>query len=498
MMQIAERYEAEGKTQAAERLYRQLAHMQPRNAEVRERLQALAEKSRSGPETPATAPGAVPPGADAQQLLAMLKRNKEAYEAQRYGDPQPTLAEEVPADLLADAPTLPVSQPTLSDEPATPSWAATESDEPAAPELAATEPVGDLPQIQPEGTTSGDSDLPTITPRGADSAVASSESDTSFPNDHEWAAEEPLTDDALVAEADEMANQPTEDDSWVGGVFEDGDGPELEEGTELAVDEPAVEGELEHELVATEDSGWVPTSAERLCPELQPELEALVAQLSSTDDNTRIAALNDLGGHGPQAASAELAIRVLLEDQNPIVRAHAASALREVKNDAWDSINTLRLLIFHPQDEVSQMACYMLGRIGTEAMDAASELTTLRDAQRGLTSLHAAEALIRIAPHDTASVDMLMSATREGDQQERWFATVALGSAGEPQRETVVETLTAALQDVSAEVRAAAALSLGGLGEYAQKARPALEQIAFNDTPEVQDAAATALACLEL
>ena len=247
---------------------------------------------------------------------------------------------------------------------------------------------------------------------------------------------------------------------------------------------------------ATSDVTWTRTSIERLCPELAPELYPIVDQLGDENTATRLAALAELAERGEAAATADLAVRILLDDADPVVRAHAAATLRVIKHDAWDSVKTLRLLVFHPNPEVAKLVCYLLRGVGPEAMDAAPELRTLRDSKRGLVSLHAAEALLEITPHDAESVACLITASTSQDPAERAFAVSALGVAVGPHQDLAVSALTKSLKDDSLNVRAVAALSLGGLGAAAAPAREALEQVAANDVPEVREAARVALDCL--
>lgn len=465
MLQIAASYEASGKEDAAVRMYRQLAHMQPNNVEVQQRLAALVDKEAVKAGELLAAPKT---SADVDQLLARLRQNKEAYDAGRYGDAQPTLA-------------------SASDF--------------GAPSAAAVESAEDL---------AGPWEHASVTAPSSNYAPVVVGAPIPEPNDVNAPAPE------LAATEPQTVSEDNSEPVWWNELFSEVESREvadLDQGAEEPiVAAPEVDVVVTPGIVIAEEtvvvseaassapvnSVWSRTSDHRLCPELKPELQPLVAQLSSPEPRVRVAALAALGQYGTEGASAELAIRVLLEDENPLVRAHAAAALRDVKLDAWDSIKTLRLLVFHPEDEVAQVACYLLGRTGPEAMDAVSELSTLRDSGRGLTSLHAAEALTRIAPHDTTSVEYLMHAAQTGNEEERWFATVAMASTGEPVRTMVVDALTKRLEDDSAEVRAAAALSLGGLGSDAVVAQAALEYAALNDTPEVKDAAATALACLNL
>ncbi|MEZ5944397.1 MAG: HEAT repeat domain-containing protein [Planctomycetaceae bacterium] len=542
MMQIARQYEASGNSSAAERLYRQLSHMQPNNVEARERLSALVQQNQRDAQQPSS----VSQEADASELLAMLRQKRDKFEAQQHGVAEPTLADVSPSIVEAPltnigappAPTFedvagPWEHAIAKNEPVTRPFPAETRSMEVVPESVEPAPAPPRPY---EPVVEKEAELPLIVESGRsyedvlaeaeklqDSPFAASTGESMPQPNLAWTraktnakpvaevAAEPV-ENAQAGEVESVA-MATEEDAWWSNVFED-HGSVRSASEDLALAEEESGFEFEDDATSASDSGdlasassmsivedaanWTHTSHERLCPNLLPELKPLVADLSSDDSQVRIAALNQLATYGDQAATAELAVRVLLTDSNPLVRAHAASALRDIKNDAWDSVRTLRQLVFHHDDEVAQTACYMLGRIGTEAMEAVPELSTLRDAGRGVTSLHAAEALVRIAPHDTESVDVLLGAAKDGTDQERLFASVALTSTTTTHRADVVAALVKALEDESAEVRAAAALSLGGLGRDAVSAREALQQVALNDSQAVQEAAHTALACLEL
>ena len=233
------------------------------------------------------------------------------------------------------------------------------------------------------------------------------------------------------------------------------------------------------------------------CKDCEPWLYAQVMKLESSDVNIRKEGLTHLADMGSTARQAGPAVRTLLEDPDPLVRAHAAWALWVIENDPWDSVATLRPLLDYSHADVVELSCYMLGDIGVQAESATDALELLRDHADGTTRIHAAEALIRIHGVDDKSLTVLTTAAKSRDGEERWIAAVALGRCRGPKSERAVTTLAAALRDVDPEVRCAAALSLGGLGQDAVKAQPELERVARTDEAQVRDAAKAALACLK-
>ncbi len=233
------------------------------------------------------------------------------------------------------------------------------------------------------------------------------------------------------------------------------------------------------------------------CKDCEPWLYAQVIKLGSSDAEVRKEGLTHLADMGRTARQAGLAVRTLLADPDPLVRAHAAWALWVIENDPWDSVATLRPLLDHSNSDVVELACYMLGDIGSQADSALDALTLLRDHADGTLRVHAAEALIRIQGVDDKSLTILTTALKSRDGQARWIAAVALGRCRGEKSAGAVTALISALKDVDPEVRSAAALSLGGLGQDAERAAPELERVVRTDDHQVREAARAALACLK-
>ncbi|WP_437192082.1 HEAT repeat domain-containing protein [Planctomicrobium sp. SH527] len=244
------------------------------------------------------------------------------------------------------------------------------------------------------------------------------------------------------------------------------------------------------------DESWANTRLVALCDGLPEELVPLVERLESSVAIDRVLALQELGEHGQSARAATVAVHALLEDREPIVAVYAASTLRDIADDAWSSVQTLSKHLKNEDEQIIRLSAYLLGRMGPEAVEAVKELEALRDAGTSLTNLHAAEALTHIAPEDRQSFTKLNDALKSEDGTLRWFAAVSLGSVEGTCEEDAAKALALALKDSEPQVRAAACLSLGGLGDHAHPAIAELENVAKSDAPEVQAAAETALACL--
>lgn len=245
-----------------------------------------------------------------------------------------------------------------------------------------------------------------------------------------------------------------------------------------------------------DDDHWESTRLVGLCDNLSPELVPLVEKLENPDPLIRVEGLLELGELSTAARSSSIAVYSLLEDRDPIVAVYAAGTLRQVSGDAWSSVHTLMKYLEHKEPGISQLSAYLLGQMGPEAMDAVPTLERVRNQAVGLTSLHAAEALTHIAPADVSSVQALTTALSGADRELRWFAAVSLGTVAGECEQQAAEALKKALKDQESDVRIAACLSLGGLGDHAAIAIPDLEQAVRSDSPEVKSAAETALACL--
>ncbi len=294
------------------------------------------------------------------------------------------------------------------------------------------------------------------------------------------ATEEP-TGELAIVEQDEIPLPAEEEFS-----------PPVMSNTDEASD--VVEPESVEPISVASDSPDVPSLSS---PDCEPWVYAQVMKLGSPDAEVRKEGLTHLADMGSTGRQASLAVRVLLEDPDPLVQAHAAWALWVIENDPWDSVATLRPLLDQSNPDVVELACYMLGDIGVQAESATDALELLRDHADGTTCIHAAEALIRIHGVDDKSLAILTNAVKSRDSEERWIAAVALGRCRGTKSAGAVAALTVALKDVDPEVRSAAALSLGGLGPDSLTAKPELERVARMDDPQVRDAARAALACLK-
>ena len=243
-------------------------------------------------------------------------------------------------------------------------------------------------------------------------------------------------------------------------------------------------------------AGWNSTSMERLCKDCDPMVRAEASKLDSPNADVRKEGILELARMGSVAQPACVALRAMLDDTDPLVQAYAAWALWELDHETLDSVQVLGGLLANSRPEVVELACYSLGNIGAEAKGAIPALKDLRDQSHGLERLRAAEALIRIQEGDARSVDVLTVAVKSTDRQVRWIAANGLGQVRGKDIDRAIETLLLTLDDSDDEVKAAAALALGGMGAPARKALPKLQGMTTSQTPFVGDAADAAIKCL--
>lgn len=443
MLYVAEQMESSGKYDLAERIYEHLLSQEPAHPIARQRLDALAERSRrSAADLASALPSdseknttpAGQPAADRQWSDSDLFQDSIAAEQNEIRSAADKLPLIRPASRQAWSGRDDWAQAPVEAEP---------QSIVAAP---ASETIGDLP-----------------TP-GA-----------STPHVDWWST---LFEPAMNPAADTDAASVAAEDAIT------------------IVEQAVAQVESADPADAATASEWSPTSMLRLCDDLPERLVPLVQALESVSPSERCDALFSLGQLGAQAQPASLAVRALLDDPDARVRSHAAGALRNIHGDAWDAVHVLAGLLKNGDAETVRFTAYLLGQMGPEAMDAVLPLESLRDSSSGLTRLHAAEALVRIAPDDSGSLKVLTEGLALEDSQLRWFSALSLGSVSNSQKPAAVAALKNALHDPDANVRVTAALSLGGLGTSARSAMNDLEHVAKFDAPEVRQAAVAALACL--
>ena len=193
--------------------------------------------------------------------------------------------------------------------------------------------------------------------------------------------------------------------------------------------------------------------------------ERLVQRLSDPDMRVRWWAVYALGQRGTDAVVAVAPLQRLLEnrEEHEYVRAGAAWALGRMGAAAAPAAPLLARTLASTLASVRRNSTEALGNIGVAARLAADALEkTLRDPDGGV-RVSAALALWKISRQGKALRELTVT-LRAGGAAGRQ-AAVALGQAGaEPE---AVAALVAALGNADADVRRAAARSLGQIGPAA-------------------------------
>ena len=227
-------------------------------------------------------------------------------------------------------------------------------------------------------------------------------------------------------------------------------------------------------------------------PPAGPEGKAVqhwVEQLKSTEFREQWHAAYILGTLGPEAAAAVPALHSVLVDlnshneyNNEYSRSMAAWALGRIGQAAQPEIPVLiKTMNSTPLLAVRRSAAEALGNFGAAAKPAVSELLKMLNNDDDMTRVNAAVALWKIDRHPQA-VPALLQMLRRGNSSQAYAAAVALGQM-ENEAERIAPALIAALHAPAADVRRAAARSLGQLGKAAF---PALKKAMQDPDAEVR------------
>ncbi len=216
-------------------------------------------------------------------------------------------------------------------------------------------------------------------------------------------------------------------------------------------------------------------------------------QLTDPDLRIRWYAGYVLGQLGPRAGAAVDALAKVLEkrSEHEYVRGNAAWALGRIGPKAASQIPLL-METMHSRGHVSvrRNSVEALGNLGPAAKAAVPELVKMLDDDDDVTRVNAAVALWNISLHAKA-LPALLGMLRRGDPTAAYQAAVALGLL-EAEPPLVAPGLIDAFRHADADVRRAAARSLGQLGPLAFAALDEKKTLADAD-PAVRSTAVEAL-----
>jgi HEAT repeat protein len=207
-------------------------------------------------------------------------------------------------------------------------------------------------------------------------------------------------------------------------------------------------------------------------PPARPDERAVqpwIDQLNSAEFRQQWHAAYVLGTLGPQAAAAVPALHATLDvnsRRNEYARSMAAWALGRIGPAAAaeipllvETMRTTKLLA------VRRSTVEALGNLGPAAKPAVSDLLKILGNEDEISCVNAALALWKINRHAKA-VPALVAMLRQGNSSQAFAAAEALGQI-EADADAVAPALIGALHSRDADVRRAAARSLGQLGTAA-------------------------------
>lgn len=174
------------------------------------------------------------------------------------------------------------------------------------------------------------------------------------------------------------------------------------------------------------------------------------------------------------------------------------SASRTLNENAKDEA-ARKVLIeaveFAPDVEAS-LAAYMLGSCGSGHPDVMVALGQQMSVRTGFARVHMCEAMLRLDGNHVAATTSLVGLSSSKEPEIRMMAAFAMQSATSGERLRCISNLMTVLKDEDADVRAAAALTLGGYGSMAKAAIPELVRMIHDENVDTARAAGVALQCI--
>ncbi len=200
------------------------------------------------------------------------------------------------------------------------------------------------------------------------------------------------------------------------------------------------------------------------------------------------------GNNSPELVSL---IESLLDDEDQVVKAHAASSLNQWKQSPEKVVNALASVLASQNENARQFAAMYLGDMKDQKQQIIPVLETHLLSAQGMTALHLSEALLKLDHANVNAVSRLTALMRDNNVEVRWLSAHALGAVQGELQPYAVEALRGGLRDVDSQVRATSALALGGLGDASQVAVAELNFMLEHGETNVKDAAKIALDCIQ-
>jgi HEAT repeat protein len=216
------------------------------------------------------------------------------------------------------------------------------------------------------------------------------------------------------------------------------------------------------------------------------DLQKVLANLKSKDDNVKLDAMMQIVDFGPKAEAAVPDLIAALQSSNEDFRLNSAIALGRIGKAA---VPALAKLLPGKDADIRYYVLWALGWIGPDAKDTAPEVVkALADKNDGVRR-KAAFALGRIAPGAKEALPALIGAFDDANEDVRAAASEAVGRFGAD----AVPALVGALKEKKVPRSVQAARALGEMGSDAKDAVPALKAMLYEEG-DWQTEAAEALA----
>ncbi len=149
------------------------------------------------------------------------------------------------------------------------------------------------------------------------------------------------------------------------------------------------------------------------------------------------------------------------------------------------------------ESEMLSRAVFLLGAIGTDAIDA---VPTLRQQMHidsdPFVRVELSEAILKIQPEDEEAVSTLVECLKHSDQGVQWVAAFALRNAVSPRTTFVVDQLRQVLATDDLKLRRMVFLTLAEFGPAAAAAIPDLEAALDSDDAAMREVARASLECI--
>lgn len=224
------------------------------------------------------------------------------------------------------------------------------------------------------------------------------------------------------------------------------------------------------------------------------EALGLLRALADEDPGVRAGAASALGEARLETAVPNLF--ATLQDRDEAVRAAAARALAALQPSGDEALTGLTGALESDDGYVRGFGAWMLGQLGAGAASAVPALAAALERESEERPGVAAQALAKIGPAALPALPALCRTLKAALPRRRWNAAMALGRVGPAARAGAAAPLREAAHDPDGRVRAQAILALGRLRAADAESVAVLTRALEDEWPEARALAARALGWL--